>query len=105
MKDVIITVICVAVLGAAGFFATYRAIQRQQAAAIAAVEIPPTGEKLKHVEALRDLSQQQAEDVNTRYKYSILVSAAGVLIGIGLGVLICDMVDAKQKQHAAPTPA
>jgi hypothetical protein len=103
MKDVFITIVCVAVLGAAGFCGTYQFVNRQQSAAIATMQAPNTGDRLKNADAAKRISQQEAEDIAERYKDSVIVAAIGIIIGIGVGVLICDMLE--KKQPKTPVPA
>jgi hypothetical protein len=103
MKDVIITVVCVVVLGAAGFYGTFEFVNRQQAAAIATMQAPATGDKVKDDDAATRISKQEADDTAERYKDSVIVGAIGIVVGIGVGVLICDMLEKKQPE--APLPA
>jgi len=103
MKDVFITIVCVAVLGAAGFYGAFEFVTHQQSAAIAAMQAPKTGDRIKDAESASRISQQEAEDTAERYKDSVIVAAIGIIIGIGVGVLICDMLE--KKQPKTPVPA
>src|SRR5580693_5089431 len=97
MKDVLVTIVCVAALGAAGFYGAFEFVQRQQSAAILAMQAPTTGDRVKDAEAASRISKQEAEDTVERYRDAIIVAAIGIVIGIGVGVLICDMLEKKQQ--------
>ena len=53
---------------------------------------------------LGKVTKQEAEDTVERYRDAIIVAAIGIVIGIGVGVLICDMLEKKQ-QPKTPVPA